>query len=311
MKKLYQAAASVDWEKESYPEYKDLNFLIIFALFFPIVRFILDRFVFEALAKRMIFGNEQKLVNINGSRRRRRRRRINKFKESAWKLVYFLSAEILALVVTCNEPWFTNTRYFWSGPGDLVWPDLKMKLKLKGLYMYAGGFYLYSIFALLYWETRRKDFAAQMVHHITTVSLIVLSYIFGLTRVGSVILAIHDGSDVFMEIAKMSRYSGFQRIADIFFIIFAVAFASLRIICFPFWVLRSTCYEILFIVDTEKNRTEGTILYFLFNSLLVCLLVLHIFWMRLILRMVNDLITKGHITDDVRSDSESDDEHKD
>lgn len=71
----------------------------------------------------MIFGNTQRLVNINGGRRRR----INKFKESAWKLVYFLSAEILALVVTCNEPWFTNTRYFWSGPGDLVWPDLKMK----------------------------------------------------------------------------------------------------------------------------------------------------------------------------------------
>ncbi|XP_016445147.1 alternaria stem canker resistance protein 1 [Nicotiana tabacum] len=307
MEKLYQAAVSVNWEKESYPEYKDLIFLFFFALFFPIVRFILDRFVFEALATRMIFGNTQRLVNINGGRRRR----INKFKESAWKLVYFLSAEILALAVTCNEPWFTNTRYFWSGPGDLVWPDLKMKLKLKGLYMYAGGFYLYSIFALLYWETRRKDFAAQMVHHITTVSLIVLSYIFGLTRVGAVVLAIHDGSDVFMEIAKMSRYSGFQRIADRFFLIFALSFASLRIICFPFWVLRSTCYEILFIVDTEKHRAEGTILYFLFNSLLVGLLVLHIFWMRLILRMVNGLITKGHITDDVRSDSESDDEHKD
>lgn len=59
-------------------------------------------------------------------------------------------------------------------------------------------------------------------------------------RVGSVVLALHDGSDVFMEIAKMSKYSGFQMIADIFFSLFAMAFTFLRIICYPFWVIRST-----------------------------------------------------------------------
>lgn len=56
-----------------------------------------------------------------------RRRKINKFKESAWKCVYFLSGELLALSVTYNEPWFTSTRYFWVGPGDQVWPDQKIK----------------------------------------------------------------------------------------------------------------------------------------------------------------------------------------
>lgn len=71
----------------------------------------------------MIFGKNT-VVNING---REERKKINKFKESAWKFIYFLSAELLALSVTCNEPWFTNSRYFWAGPGDLVWPDLKMK----------------------------------------------------------------------------------------------------------------------------------------------------------------------------------------
>lgn len=309
MENLYHAAASIDWEKESYPEYQDLIFLLIFAVFFPVVRFILDRFVFEALAKRMIFG-EKAVVNING---RVERKKINKFKESAWKFIYFLSAELLALSVTCNESWFTDSRYFWAGPGDLVWPDLKMKLKLKLLYMYAGGFYLYSIFATLYWETRRSDFAAQIIHHVTTVSLIVLSYIYGFARIGSVVLAIHDASDVFMEIAKMSKYSGFDMIADIFFILFATAFTLLRIICYPLWVIRSTCYEVLFLVDTEKDRTARTILYFVFNAMLICLLVLHLFWLRLILRMLmNQILSRGHITDDVREDSESDDdEHKD
>ena len=55
------------------------------------------------------------------------RKKINKFKESAWNFVYFLSGEVLSLSVTYNEPWFKNTRYFWVGPGDQIWPDQKIK----------------------------------------------------------------------------------------------------------------------------------------------------------------------------------------
>lgn len=43
--------------------------------------------------------------------------------------------------------------------------------------MYVGGFYAYSILALLVWETRRSDFGVSMAHHVATVILIVLSYI--------------------------------------------------------------------------------------------------------------------------------------
>lgn len=43
-------------------------------------------------------------------------------------------------------------------------------------YMCECGFYLYSIAALLTWETRRKDFSVMMSHHIVTVILISFSY---------------------------------------------------------------------------------------------------------------------------------------
>lgn len=58
------------------------------------------------------------------------------------------------------------------------WLCLDFRLKLKGLYMYVTGFYSYSIFALLFWETRRSDFWVSMGHHIATVILTVMSYIF-------------------------------------------------------------------------------------------------------------------------------------
>jgi hypothetical protein len=39
--------AAVDWEREAYPAYDDFLALPAFVLFFPTVRFLLDRFVFE------------------------------------------------------------------------------------------------------------------------------------------------------------------------------------------------------------------------------------------------------------------------
>lgn len=72
----------------------------------------------------MIFGRWH---NAEASESDDTRKRIRKFKESAWKCIYYLSAEVLALSVTYDEPWFTNTRYFWVGPGNQFWPDQKIK----------------------------------------------------------------------------------------------------------------------------------------------------------------------------------------
>ncbi|KAG8652308.1 ASC1-like protein isoform X1 [Manihot esculenta] len=298
---------SIEWEHESYPAYEDYIVLPLFALFFTSVRFFLDRFVFQKVARRLIFGKGHQTLDVESDERRKK---IRKFKESAWKCIYFLSGEILILAVTCNEPWFTNTKFFWVGPGSQAWPDQKMKLKLKAVYMYAAGFYTYSIFALIFWETRRSDFGVSMSHHVATVILIVLSYIFRFVRVGSVVLALHDASDIFLEIGKMSKYSGAEGIASFAFILFVLSWIILRLIYYPFWVLWSTSYEVVQTLDKEKHPVDGPIYYYVFNTLLYCLLVLHIYWWVLIFRMlVKQIQARGQISDDVRSDSE--DEHED
>ncbi|KAJ4840626.1 hypothetical protein Tsubulata_023558 [Turnera subulata] len=298
---LMEHVKSIDWEDESYPAYEDYIVLPLFALFFPTVRFFLDRFVFQKVGTRLIFGKGHHLLDLQDDERKKK---IRKFKESAWKCVYFLSAEILALLVTYNEPWFTNTKNYWVGPGTQVWPDQKMKLKLKGVYMYAAGFYTYSIFALIFWETRRSDFGVSMGHHVATVILIVLSYILRFGRVGSVVLALHDASDVFLEVGKMSKYSGAEGTASFAFILFVLSWILLRLIYFPFWVLWSTSYEVVQTLDKEKHPVDGPIYYYVFNTLLFCLLVLHIYWWVLIYRMlVKQIQARGQLSDDVRSDS--------
>ncbi|XP_047967541.1 ASC1-like protein isoform X2 [Salvia hispanica] len=241
-----------------------------------------------------------------------RKKKIRKFKESAWKCVYFLSAEILALSVTYNEPWFTKTKHFWEGPGNQTWPKQKYKLKLKGLYMYTGGFYVYSIFALIFWEMRRSDFWVSMGHHVVSSTLIVLSYILRFGRVGSMVLALHDATDVFLEIGKMSKYSGAEALASCSFVMFVLLWIILRLIYYPFWILWSTSYELIEYLDKETLKGEGPIYYYVFNTLLFYLLVLHVYWWVLMFRMlVAQIKAGGAVSDDVRSDSEDEDPHED
>lgn len=59
--------------------------------------------------------------------------------------------------------------------------------------------------------------------------------------------------------------------------------------------------EVLQLLDKEKNP-EGPYLYYVFNSLLISLLVLHVYWWVLIWRMiVKQVQDRGKISDDVRS----------
>uniref|UniRef100_A0A0E0K4S4 TLC domain-containing protein n=1 Tax=Oryza punctata TaxID=4537 RepID=A0A0E0K4S4_ORYPU len=268
----------VEWEAESYPAYSDFAAIPLFAVFLFAVRYLLDRFVFEWLARRLIFERDEKLDLATHAGRIK----IRKFKESAWKCTYFLSAELLALSVTYKESWFTNTKNFWVGPGDQ------------------------------FWEIRRSDFGISMVHHVVSVILIALSYIFRFARVGSIVLAIHDASDVFLELGKISKYSGYQLLADVSFLIFVGSWAVLRLIYYPFWILWSTSYEVVPILDKKKHKFDGPLYYYVFNCLLFSLLVLNIYWWVLMYRMlVGQILSKGHVGDDVRSDSEGEEEHED
>ncbi|XP_051144536.1 ceramide synthase 1 LOH3-like [Andrographis paniculata] len=304
---ILELVDSIDWEQESYPRYEDFVLLPVFALFFPTVRFVLDRLVFQKVGSRLIFG---KAIQAKGNETEEQNKKLRKFKESAWKFVFYLSSELLALAVTYNEPWFKKTRYFWVGPGDQIWPDQTYKLKLRGLYMFAGGFYTYSIFALVFWETRRSDFGVSMGHHVATLILIMLSYLCRFARVGSVVLALHDASDVFLEVGKMSKYAGSEGMASFSFLLFVLSWIILRLIYYPFWILWSTSYEVLQTLDKEKHKDVGPIYYYVFNFLLFSLLVLHIYWWVLMYRMlVKQIQSRGRISEDVRSDSE--DEHED
>ncbi|KAJ6716626.1 hypothetical protein OIU74_009207 [Salix koriyanagi] len=267
---------------------------ICFAFSFFPARFLLDRFIFRRLA---IWLLHRKVKAIPS---RIDEATIRKCSESMWKFTYYATVEICALNITWNEPWFRDTKEYFRG-----WPHQAPRFPVMLFYMCQCGFYIYSIAALLMWETRRKDFAVMMSHHVITVLLIGYSYITRFFRIGTIILALHDASDVFLEAAKVFKYSGKELKASVFFGLFAVSWLILRLIFFPFWVIKATSYDLVEFLDLSLAHDK--LVYYVFNTMLLMLLVFHIYWWVLIYSMImKQMRNRGRVGEDIRSDSEDD-----
>lgn len=272
-----------------------LIFAFFLAFLFLFLRFVLNRFIFRRLSIWLLNTKSTSLKNDESSRAK-----IEKCMESMWKLTYYGTAELCILKAINQETWFRSTEDYFKG-----WPNQELTLPVKLYYMCQCGFYLYSIGALVKWETRRKDFSVMMSHHIITVILISFSYITRFFRIGSVVLALHDASDVFMEAAKVFKYSENELGASVFFGFFAISWLVTRLIFFPFWVIHASSYHLAKVLRLSEAYHMS--LYYVFNTMLLTLLVFHIYWWILICFMImRQLKNRGQVGEDIRSDSEDD-----
>ncbi|PHT47265.1 hypothetical protein CQW23_11473 [Capsicum baccatum] len=119
-------------------------------------------------------------------------------------------------------------------------------------------------------------------------------------RIGIVILALHDASDVFMEAAKLFKYSWKELGASVLFGCFVVSWLVLSLFFFPFWVIQSSRYYLCEVL--KLSDPYDTMLYYFFNTMLLTLLVFHIYWSVLICSIIRrQLNNRGQIGEDIRS----------
>ncbi|XP_057496298.1 ceramide synthase LOH2 [Actinidia eriantha] len=283
------------WSDNGAPSAWHFACAVYFAFGFVAARFLLDRFIFRRLAI-WLLSNGAFPLKMNETTRAK----IVKCSESLWKLTYYATVEVCVAAITYHEPWFRDVKGYFRG-----WPSQELKIPLKLFYMCQCGFYIYSIAALLSWETRRKDFSVMMSHHVVTVILIGYSYITSFFRIGSIVLALHDASDVFMEAAKVFKYAEKEIGASVCFGLFAISWLLLRLIFFPFRVIKASSYDSVEFLDLSE--AYPTLIYYVFNTMLITLLVFHIYWWLLICSMIRrQLKNRGKVGEDIRSDSEED-----
>jgi len=69
-------------------------------------------------------------------------------------------------------------------------------------YMLGSSFY-WSLMFSQFFDVKRKDFWQMFVHHLTTISLLGFSWVCNLTRVGSIVLLLHDSADILLEVHRI------------------------------------------------------------------------------------------------------------
>ncbi|XP_066153700.1 ceramide synthase 6 [Euwallacea fornicatus] len=218
---------------------------------------------------------------------------LTKFCENCWRCTYYSFSFFYGIIVLWDKPWLWNINECWNG-----FPHQSVTNDIWWYYMFSLAFY-WSLCVSQFFDVKRKDFWQMFIHHIASILLMSLSWIVNVFRIGTLVLVVHDLADIFLEAAKITKYAGYQKLCDVIFAIFTVLWIVTRLGFYPFWIIRNTSIDAPKVVPMFPA-------YYIFNSLLCLLLVLHIFWTYLILKIVCNSLKAGLMSGDVRSSSDED-----
>ncbi|XP_015687340.1 ceramide synthase 5 [Protobothrops mucrosquamatus] len=217
---------------------------------------------------------------------------LTKFCESMWRFTFYLCIFTYGFNFLWLSPWFWDTRQCWYNyPHQPITSDIYYHYIIELAY-YSS--LLYSQFT----DIKRKDFFMMFVHHVAAVGLLIFSYLNHMVRVGTLVICLHDSADILLELAKLFNYAKYQRLCDATFIIFSVVFLITRLGFFPIWILNSTMFESWKLIGPYPS-------WWLFNSLLLIIQVLHIIWSYYIIRIAYKAVARGKVSKDERSDVET------
>uniref|UniRef100_A0A8C9ZZM9 Ceramide synthase 5 n=2 Tax=Sander lucioperca TaxID=283035 RepID=A0A8C9ZZM9_SANLU len=237
----------------------------------------------EGLSKQLDW-DERKIQRWFRVRRNQDRPNMQKkFCESMWRFTFYLGIFIYGIRHLWVSPWMWDTRQCWYN-----YPFQPLSPGQFNHYAAELSFY-WSLMFSQFIDIKRKDFIMMLVHHLATIFLITFSYANNMLRVGTLVMCVHDASDIFLEAAKLANYAKYQRLCDGLFVVFSISFFCTRLVIYPFWVVYSVLVESWEIVGPYQA-------WWLLNGLLLVLQALHIIWFYLIARIAIKAIFKGKVS---------------
>ncbi|KAH8118289.1 longevity assurance proteins LAG1/LAC1 [Phellopilus nigrolimitatus] len=284
----------------------------------PFAHWFLTRRTSFQSAKEVSSGSLEGVSNGNGhvstveksdaARKRRReeratRRSVLRFAEQGWSMIYYTLQWSFGLYIHCNLP----TSPFVPSKLWLDYPHIPLAEPLKCYYLIQTAFYIHQVL-ILNAEARRKDHYQMMFHHVITIALMVLSYIYNLHRVGCLIMVLMDYCDIFLPLAKMFRYLTIPTLCDATFTWFLVSWFITRHVLF-IYVIKSTYSDAPKLMTLDWAPEHGHFVTYEalmgFVILLIFLQFIQIIWFGMICRVAWRVIS-GKGAEDTRSDDEDD-----
>lgn len=112
----------------------------------------------------------------------------------SWRCFYYTYSFVYGLYILWDKPWLWDINHCYYG-----YPYHPVTSDVWWYYMISMAFYWALSFSQFV-DVKRKDFWQMFIHHIATILLMCFSWVGNLTRIGSLVLLVHDCADVFMEV---------------------------------------------------------------------------------------------------------------
>ncbi|KAA0164663.1 hypothetical protein FNF28_03724 [Cafeteria roenbergensis] len=260
---------------------------------------------------------------------------MKKFREQSWQFAIHILMSLIEVYLLRNE--LPNGVLMSEHTTELVWvpppfphrdatgePVMKFQPSHAFVVFYAAqlAVWIYTGFVCAFLDERKKDFLVMMAHHVITVALVGFSASHNFIAIGLIVLWVHDVSDIFVDLLKITNYFGLHGlkgmlIVELSFASCLVAWVYFRLFQYPAVCLRAALVGGLALEagriggDNPVNREESTDLhwllgldkdaplldvvhalahswhvdipaYFALNALLWLLQVLHVWWFYLL-----------------------------
>jgi len=222
---------------------------------------------------------------------------IDKFKESTWRLVFYLAIFLYGCITLWDKPWTWSSRHLWTG-----WPKHPLDDSIRWYYLIEAAFYSSLMFSQ-FTDVKRKDFWQMFIHHIVTLCLMFASWFTNTVRVGSLVLVVHDAVDWILESTKMAAYARYDNVSTVMVSLFGIVWLVTRLIYFPLHIIRTCYWDSLIVFEEEGIGSDVGGIFYLLVGCLSLLVVLHAVWFyKIVLLAVR--VVRGDAVKDNRSESE-------
>ncbi|SBT72567.1 translocation associated membrane protein, putative [Plasmodium malariae] len=313
----------------------DILFFMLFFLFMTVLRFLVAGVQSDIIKKESILYNicsNTLLDKLNKKWEISKDGLIYKWKENFWFALWHGFSFVYNFILLLSMSGYLNNTNGWikmcfketTGKWFFLVTEEEFKENKRGWpYMYINNYvYYFYLIQMSFWtsclfylkyEKKRKDFYVFVLHHLSTILLLLYSHIMNFWRIGLLILFVHDIVDVALYISKTLNYSNpkYQKYLTTFYILFVFSYFFFRIILYLFYIVIP-----LSNMNVIKTYTDGYVTSYsdipggVFPVVFLWLLmVMHFYWFFLILKMTRVFIinsSKNEQIQDIRSDDESD-----
>ena len=200
---------------------------------------------------------------------------VDRLAEYVFKImVYFVSSLVIYLVLKQGD--FIDygllgnveTVQFW-----LNYPCVSKPKYLEDVYVAKFAYHFYELVICALFHRKNRDFPELILHHITTIVLIILSFTGQHMVPGSTIMLIHDASDIFILICRIARELGNDLVLILSWLVMFSCWCYLRLYYYFDRIIKVWIFDIWY---NKHYFIRST--YNLGLGLMSILYVLHIFW---------------------------------